>query len=68
MLPILGILHSGVSWARASEAQFIGGEAGNPCQKRGKAPCIGLICEFVYFKVFRENIKILDILRSVNYL
>jgi hypothetical protein len=38
MLPILGILHSGVNWARASEAQFIGGEAENPCQMRGKTP------------------------------
>jgi len=40
MLPILGILHGGVSWARASEAKFIGGEAGNPCQTRGKTPIV----------------------------
>ena len=38
MLPILGDPQSGVKFARASEAQFIGGEAGNPCQTRGKTP------------------------------
>jgi len=31
------IFLSRVNFARASEAQFIEGEAGNPCQKRGKA-------------------------------
>ncbi|MCG3146215.1 MAG: hypothetical protein HONDAALG_04092 [Gammaproteobacteria bacterium] len=38
MLPIPGEPSSGVNFARASEAQFIGGEAGNPCKERGKAP------------------------------
>jgi len=38
MLPIPGETKSGVKFARASEAQFIGGEAGNPCKMRGKTP------------------------------
>lgn len=39
MLPIPGNPASGVSFARANEVQFIEGEAGNPCEMRGKAPC-----------------------------
>jgi len=38
MLPIPGEPSSGVNFARASEAQFIGGVAGNPCEMRGKTP------------------------------
>jgi hypothetical protein len=38
ILPIPGEPSSRVNFARANEVQFIGGEAGNPCKKRGKAP------------------------------
>ncbi len=38
ILPIPGNFLSGVNFARASEAQFIGGVAGNPCEMRGKTP------------------------------
>jgi len=38
ILPILGCFLSGVNLARANEVQFIGGEAGNPCEMRGKTP------------------------------
>ena len=37
MLPILGSLHSGVSWARASEAQFIGVKR-KPLPNEGQDP------------------------------
>ncbi len=38
ILPIPGNPASGVNFARANKVQFIGGEAGNPCEMRGKTP------------------------------
>jgi hypothetical protein len=51
MLPIPGKPQSGVKFARASEAKFIGGEAGNPCKLRGKTPkCLNLFWKRIYFE------------------
>jgi hypothetical protein len=48
MLPIPGIPQSGVKFARASAAKFIGGVAVNPCKMRGKTPGILLVVKMPY--------------------